>query len=242
MARDKVDRELDTEEWKQILDKSWQAGIPHVIFTGGEPTRRKDLIELVEYAEKLGQVTGVLTDGCRLSNREYVESLSQAGLDHFLIVYSPDDADCLQGIKNALASDIFTALHITIIEESGDKPKEWLTQFNENAWQNFVNMSLIWPWISSGISQSPTLKAIRSVWKLQTLHLGQDERGCTSSRMATSCPVRVLTTSSATSLSILGRRFGPKLRKYNSTLNQLRMECPFVIFIFAICSKLPGPS
>lgn len=131
MARDKVDRELDTEEWKQILDKSWQAGIPHVIFTGGEPTRREDLIELVEYAEKLGQVTGVLTDGCRLSNREYVESLSQAGLDHFLIAYSPDNADCLKGIKNALDSDVFTALHITIIETYGDKPKEWLTQFCE---------------------------------------------------------------------------------------------------------------
>ncbi len=130
-ARDKVDRELNTKEWKQILDKSWQAGIPHVIFTGGEPTRRKDLIELVEYAEKLGQVTGVITDGCRLSTREYVESLSQAGLDHFLITYSPDDADCLKGIKNALDSDIFTALHITIIEAYGDKPKEWLTQFSE---------------------------------------------------------------------------------------------------------------
>src|SRR6185503_16982751 len=31
----RVDRELSTAEWQTILDKAWQAGIPHVTFTGG---------------------------------------------------------------------------------------------------------------------------------------------------------------------------------------------------------------
>ena len=40
---DRVKRELSTDEWKAILDKAWTAGIPHVVFTGGEPTLRDDL-------------------------------------------------------------------------------------------------------------------------------------------------------------------------------------------------------
>ena len=39
----RVDRELTTEEWCAILDKAWEAGIPHVTFTGGEATLREGL-------------------------------------------------------------------------------------------------------------------------------------------------------------------------------------------------------
>ena len=37
-ARPRQYPELDTHSWKQILDQLWEAGIPHVVFTGGEPT------------------------------------------------------------------------------------------------------------------------------------------------------------------------------------------------------------
>jgi hypothetical protein len=39
-VRRRVDRELTTEEWERVLDNCWQAGIPHVTYTGGEPTLR----------------------------------------------------------------------------------------------------------------------------------------------------------------------------------------------------------
>jgi MoaA/NifB/PqqE/SkfB family radical SAM enzyme len=64
---ERVERELETEEWKTVLDKAWAAGIPHIVFTGGEPTLREDLLELIEYAEGHGQVTGLMTDGLRLA-------------------------------------------------------------------------------------------------------------------------------------------------------------------------------
>ncbi|RPI79881.1 MAG: hypothetical protein EHM41_23505, partial [Chloroflexi bacterium] len=47
---ERVKRELDSQEWKAIIDKAWAAGIPHLIFTGGEPTLRDDLIELIRFA------------------------------------------------------------------------------------------------------------------------------------------------------------------------------------------------
>lgn len=131
LARAKVDRELTTEEWMQVLDRAWQAGIPHITFTGGEPTRREDLVQLVEHAEKLGQVTGVLTDGRRLSKGTMVEGLSQAGLDHFLIVFIPGDGDCIQGIKSALASEVYSAVHVTLSSGKESEAKSWLHDFHE---------------------------------------------------------------------------------------------------------------
>ena len=64
---ERVKRELITEEWKAILLKSWQAGIPQIVFTGGEPTLRPDLCELITITQNQGQVTGLLTDGKRLA-------------------------------------------------------------------------------------------------------------------------------------------------------------------------------
>ena len=58
--------ELDTAEWKQVLDKTWALGIPHIVFTGGEPTLRDDLPELIAHAEANGQITGLNTNARRL--------------------------------------------------------------------------------------------------------------------------------------------------------------------------------
>ena len=40
-ARPRNSPELTTAEWKKILDRLWELGIPHVVFTGGEPTLRE---------------------------------------------------------------------------------------------------------------------------------------------------------------------------------------------------------
>ena len=85
MAPEKrVDRELTTDEWKQVIDQAWQVGIPHIVFTGGEPTLRDDLAELIKYAEDKGQVTGLLTDGLRLADTSYLNesAASRAGPCH----------------------------------------------------------------------------------------------------------------------------------------------------------------
>lgn len=114
LARKRVDRELTTEEWKTVLRSAWAAGIPHVTFTGGEPTRRPDLIALVGYAQEIGQVSGLLTEGRRLADSGYLQSLEAAGLDHILLSLTPGEASSMAGLRAALASDIFTAVHLTL--------------------------------------------------------------------------------------------------------------------------------
>lgn len=115
---ERVSRELNTSEWISILDKAWQAGIPHIVLTGGEPTLRDDLIELIVHAEANGQVTGLLTDGNHLADESYFHELLQSGLDHLMILYNPDQVDVLPVIKHSIGSDLFTSVHITITPDN----------------------------------------------------------------------------------------------------------------------------
>jgi radical SAM protein with 4Fe4S-binding SPASM domain len=126
--------ELSTSDWKRILDKAWELGIPHIIFTGGEPTLREDLPELIAYAEKNGQVTGLNTNARRLSDPRYVEKLVAAGLDHVQITVESNDADVhdrmvrtkgaypqtIKGLKNVLASPLYVMTNTTMLRTNAD--------------------------------------------------------------------------------------------------------------------------
>lgn len=113
----RVDRELTTEEWFSIIDKSWEAGIPHLVFTGGEATLRADLLTLIQYAEKKGQVTGLLSDGYRFSDQSFRNEILQSGLDHLLFVLTPSDTQSWDALKSILDEDLFTTVHLTITPE-----------------------------------------------------------------------------------------------------------------------------
>ena len=128
-ARSRDYPELTTEKWKQILDKLWSLGIPHVVFTGGEPTLREDLAELIAHAEHNGQITGLNTNGRRLSDKGYLESLVQAGLDHVQITLESHDPNIhdemvlckgawkqtVCGIRNALETRLFVMTNTTML-------------------------------------------------------------------------------------------------------------------------------
>ena len=117
----RVDRELTTAEWIQVLDKAWQVGIPHVTFTGGEPTLRDDLVQLVRHAEGLGQVCGLLTSGLRLADNAYLDDLLQSGLDHILFILQPALPESWAALETILPQDVFVTVHITVTNSnSGD--------------------------------------------------------------------------------------------------------------------------
>jgi MoaA/NifB/PqqE/SkfB family radical SAM enzyme len=133
-ARRRVDRELTTDEWQQVLGLLWEVGVPHVCFTGGEPTLREDLVELVRYAEEQGLVTGLLTDGRRLREREFLDKLLLAGLDHIQITlasHRPEVHDAIvgresawreteAGLRNALAGDVYVVVHVVVVPANAD--------------------------------------------------------------------------------------------------------------------------
>jgi hypothetical protein len=120
----RVDRELATAEWQSIMDKAWAVGIPHV--TGGEPTLREDLPALIAHAEKVGQVTGLLSDGLKLADKEYLHTLLQTGLDHLLFILDPDDKASWKALETVMPEDLYTTVHLTVTPQNVKKAEEIL--------------------------------------------------------------------------------------------------------------------
>lgn len=133
----RVDQELTTDEWKSIIDKAWAAGIPHILFTGGEPTLRDDLPDLLEHAEKNGQVTGLLTNGIKLGDTKYLNTLLQAGLDHTMIIIQPDEKSSWESLTSfaywseTLNEDIFVAAHLTLTKENANQAIQHINKLTE---------------------------------------------------------------------------------------------------------------
>ena len=122
----RVDRELTTEEWQTVMDKAWTAGIPHLTFTGGEPTLREDLPTLIAHAEKNGQVTGLLSDGLKLADKEYLQLLLQTGLDHLLFILQPENEASWKALETVMPEDLFTTVHLTVTPQNVKKGKNIL--------------------------------------------------------------------------------------------------------------------
>jgi radical SAM protein with 4Fe4S-binding SPASM domain len=121
-------KELTTQEWILVIKKLFDLGIPQVVFTGGEPTLRDDLAELIAETQKVGLVSGLVTNGRKLKDEVYFKSLVDAGLDHVQITiesHNPKIHDkitevkgswdeSVQGLKNAIASPIYTISNTTL--------------------------------------------------------------------------------------------------------------------------------
>ena len=114
---DRVSKDLTIAEWKKVLSNAFHAGVPHVIFTGGEPTLRPDLPDLVLEAEELGMVCGVLTDSLKLADKKYMQSLLQNGLDHIMLLCQPENKTFWKAIKNLMPEDIAVTVHITLMQD-----------------------------------------------------------------------------------------------------------------------------
>lgn len=74
-----ADKELSTEEWKQVLREGRELGALQLGFSGGEPMLRDDIEELVEEAERLGYYTNLITSGVGLTP-ERLKKLKEVGL------------------------------------------------------------------------------------------------------------------------------------------------------------------
>jgi len=144
-ARPRTSPEMDTDSWMQILDRLWKLAIPHVVFTGGEPTLRPDLPELIAHAEANGQITGLNTNGRRLSDARFVQKLVDAGLDHVQITLESHDPEIhdgmvatrgawnqtVAGIRNALDTSLFVMTNTTMLRSNSPRMAETLDFLGE---------------------------------------------------------------------------------------------------------------
>ncbi len=125
--------ELSTEEWKLILDKLRAAGVPQVTFTGGEPTMRDDLFELISHARWF--ISRLNTNGAKLT-REYCIGLKNAELDslqitfyssdieiHNKLVGAPQFDNTVNGIKNAIETGLSLSINTPLCTLNRDYVK-----------------------------------------------------------------------------------------------------------------------
>ena len=113
--------ELSTEEWKKIIYQCQKARIPQLTFTGGEPTMRDDLCELIKEARWF--VTRLNTNGIRLT-KALCKKLREAELDSVQITFYAGEKeihnqlvggnhyeDTLQGISNAIEAGLSVSIN-----------------------------------------------------------------------------------------------------------------------------------
>lgn len=165
---DRVQRELSTAEWETILGKAWAAGIPHIVFTGGEPTLRDDLPQLIAKAEANNQVTGLLSDGLWLEDQEYLNTLLQTGLDHLMIIFQPENESAWLALQNALDVDLFVAVHLTLTPQNQDQFSAYLQRL-ANAGIQAISISANDPELSDRLHEARTQTAqlnMELVWNL----------------------------------------------------------------------------
>ena len=84
--------ELTTEQWAQVFEQAADLGVIHVHLSGGEPTVRQDLNELVEAARQAGLYTNLITSGTLLDEAQ-VHRFAEIGLDHVQLSIEDSDAE-----------------------------------------------------------------------------------------------------------------------------------------------------
>ncbi|MFX1266067.1 MAG: PqqD family peptide modification chaperone, partial [Promethearchaeota archaeon] len=87
-------REMNTTEVKRVIDMIVDdAHVPSLSFTGGEPTLRDDLFELIAYARGKGLRVNLITNGRRCADNDYVQRLVEAGLNSAQVSIEGPTAD-----------------------------------------------------------------------------------------------------------------------------------------------------
>ncbi len=124
-------------DWRRILHKLFDIGVPYVIFTGGEPTLHPSILELIGYADNLGQIAGMNSNGRRLADADFVTRLKESGLDHIQITLNSHRREVhnqivgaeayeqmIRGLGNALAAGLHTITNTTLTQANADEALE----------------------------------------------------------------------------------------------------------------------
>lgn len=127
--------ELTTEEGKKLIDDLADFGSPVILFSGGEPLMRKDLLELISYAKSKGRRAVISTNGTliteEIAKKLKAVDLSYVGIsldgieitnDKFRGLDGAFNA-ALKGLRNCRAEGIKVGLRFTISKHnSADIP------------------------------------------------------------------------------------------------------------------------
>jgi radical SAM protein with 4Fe4S-binding SPASM domain len=163
--------ELTTEQWKHVVDRLHQIGVFILTFTGGEPTLREDLPELLLYAQNKGMVTGLVTNGRRLGDNGYVEELEKAGLDFVQVTLESHQSkvhdsmtaskgswkETVAGIRNVISTRIYVTTNTTLSKHNASEFLGTIDFLKELGVRAFGCNSLIYSGKANAVSEEFTM-------------------------------------------------------------------------------------
>ena len=159
--------ELNTQQWKEVIDRLHNIGVFILTFTGGEPTLREDLVELQLHAQNKGMVAGLITNGRSLKDKSYVGKLEKTGLDFVQITlesHKPNIHDLMTatkgswketvaGIKNVVPTHIYATTNTTLSKYNASDFLETMDFIKELGVSAFGCNSLIYSGKASAIGK-----------------------------------------------------------------------------------------
>lgn len=100
---DRGSGELTTAEWRNVFAQLAELGVLQLHLSGGEPTARRDIVELIRHASDVGLYTNLITSAVLLT-REKLSEMNKAGLCHVQISFQGSEsetADRIAGLRSA---------------------------------------------------------------------------------------------------------------------------------------------
>ncbi|RUW01667.1 MULTISPECIES: pyrroloquinoline quinone biosynthesis protein PqqE [unclassified Mesorhizobium] len=82
----KANRELDTQTWLVLFSQAADLGVLQVHLSGGEPTLRRDLEQLIAGLSARGVYTNLITAGINIAEGR-IAAFAEAGLDHLQLSF-----------------------------------------------------------------------------------------------------------------------------------------------------------
>ncbi|MFC1728440.1 radical SAM protein [Nanoarchaeota archaeon] len=107
--KNKIPVDVNTEEYKKELITAKQQGYSSVVFTGGEPTIRKDILELLNFADKLGLSIGMQTNGRMFYYEDFTKEVAKIPRINFVVaVHGPNEEihDSITQVKGSFNQTI----------------------------------------------------------------------------------------------------------------------------------------
>jgi len=109
--------ELDTETWKRVFSEAAALGVLQVHLSGGEPTARRDIVEITRHCAEVGLYSNLITSAVGV-DRAKLDALAEAGLDHVQLSVQAADAtvaDKVAGLAGAHAKKLAFARAVAAI-------------------------------------------------------------------------------------------------------------------------------
>jgi pyrroloquinoline quinone biosynthesis protein E len=111
---ERASAEMNTDDWKRLLDQAAAIGVLQVHFSGGEPLARRDLVDLVRHAARLELYSNIITSGVMLTDK-VMAALVEAGVDHVQLSFQDSEtasAEIIGGYAGAQEKKMAAAARI----------------------------------------------------------------------------------------------------------------------------------